>query len=1084
MNSNLTELQRNRLDALAEEFAERKRQGDSVSIDEYVRQHPELADDIRELFPVVAMLDNAGAEPIRQALPVKDECTEIGPGTRIGDYQLIRSIGQGGMGVVYQAKHIVLGSAVAIKLLPFAAGRPKLRERFQREATAAAKMHHPNIVRVFDFGSYGETLYYVMALVEGLGLNDILDPKAKPCGDSTLVDHQTLPSQELPNASHEPTVTRVFAAIEKLKNDRSNAPVEPNDPGGTQLALETKEINGKKDSGINLARLSSASSRQISLWNWVASVGRQASDAIDYAHSVGVIHRDIKPANLMIDADETIFVLDFGLAKLNDDQSLTATGDVMGTLRYMPPEAFSGRADHRSDIYSLGLTLYELLANRPAFGDVDRGKLISAVTHGQLRPLRQMIPKIPRDLEIIIHKSIATDPSDRYQSAGDFRDDLSRFLKGEPVNARRPSLLYKTGRWMGRNRAISSLAGCVLMMSLIAAAAFSISENRKQFANLQQQLATEKQQLADERKQSADRIANVFDRFLRGYDPSFKMRETITREDLLDEAAALLDTEFERDPLVEAKLRMTVGTAYLWDDQTDTVLKGEPHLKRAVDLLRKHDGEPLELARALTGLARTRHFGGLPTDANPLGFVTDLEATKQLLEEAIEIHRRIDRPGLYWAETIEVLALAEIPWGADESKRLIRQGLAMLEGDQSYEAIRTRALLYGNQGRAEAMAGNWEQAELSFRNATELSEELDNFLVGFHAYDLGNAQIYRGKFAEGEATFKKYLDTDPHVFWPRVTMAIAAQGDWQRAIEWAGKSTSALDQDSWQGFQSRRIESQYLRLSGDDETAIQVLGEVVQKMEAIFDPGSPQQKMEYMQANYYLARMMLFSENEQFRPTGISILEAIRDKLDPIDSPSTGTVRSGYAIGISLLPEIANEDMALAERCIELMEQDRAKDQPWNYYDLELLLAKSLVNEAKSDRSVAVSNLKKIIDISNGQDHYVARSKYREPVVWRPTLRIAEELLVRWLREDGKPDEAVTIMRDAVKRRKGIKHPSRHLINFANARLGRLLLKLDRKEEAREVLSELAATTKDGPECFKWLEKRVAADLKLTEGSN
>jgi serine/threonine protein kinase len=322
MKSNLTELQRNRLEALAEEFAERKRQGDSVSIDDYVRQHPELADDIRELFPVVAMLDSVGAKPIRQSLPVKDDFAEIGPGTRIGDYQLIRSIGQGGMGVVYQAQHIVLGSAVAIKLLPSAAGRPKLRERFQREATAAAKMHHPNIVRVFDFGSYGETLYYVMALVEGLGLNDILESKAKPSGDSTLVDHQTRPANELPNASHEPTLTRVFAAIEKLKNERSNASVEPNDPGETQLVLETKEINGKKDSGINLARLSSGSSRQISLWNWVASVGRQASDAIDYAHSVGVIHRDIKPANLMIDADETIFVLDFGLAKLLSGSSM------------------------------------------------------------------------------------------------------------------------------------------------------------------------------------------------------------------------------------------------------------------------------------------------------------------------------------------------------------------------------------------------------------------------------------------------------------------------------------------------------------------------------------------------------------------------------------------------------------------------------------------------------------------------------------------------------------------------------------------------------------------------------------------
>ena len=114
----------------------------------------------------------------------------------------------------------------------------------------------------------------------------------------------------------------------------------------------------------------------------------------------------------------------------------------------------SGRADHRSDIYSLGLTLYELLINQPAFSQVDRAKLIPAITNGQIASLRKEIPKIPRELETVIHKSIATEPSDRYQSSAEFREDLTRFLKGEPVQARRTSLLYKSARWMGRNWSI------------------------------------------------------------------------------------------------------------------------------------------------------------------------------------------------------------------------------------------------------------------------------------------------------------------------------------------------------------------------------------------------------------------------------------------------------------------------------------------------------------------------------------------------------------------------------------------------------------------------------------------------------
>src|SRR5439155_11773583 len=125
---------------------------------------------------------------------------------------------------------------------------------------------------------------------------------------------------------------------------------------------------------------SNLSGRKLTYWQSVAQIGLQVADALDYAHKQGILHRDIKPSNLLLDLHGVVWVTDFGLAKASDQEDLTHTGDVLGTLRYMPPEAFEGKTDARSDVYSLGLTLYELLALRPAYEEKDRHRLIKQVT--------------------------------------------------------------------------------------------------------------------------------------------------------------------------------------------------------------------------------------------------------------------------------------------------------------------------------------------------------------------------------------------------------------------------------------------------------------------------------------------------------------------------------------------------------------------------------------------------------------------------------------------------------------------------------------------------------------------------------
>ena len=200
----------------------------------------------------------------------------------------------------------------------------------------------------------------------------------------------------------------------------------------------------------------------------VARVGLQVAEALDYAHQHGILHRDIKPSNLLLDAHGMVWVTDFGLAKVASDSDLTRTGDVVGTIRYMAPERFEGRCDVRADIYALGLTLYELLALRPAFEAEDRHALIRQMTQEEPRPLRQVDPTVPRDLDTIVHTAIARDPKDRYATAADLRDELERFLADRPIRSRPVSPLERYWRWCKRNPllALASSAACALVIAI------------------------------------------------------------------------------------------------------------------------------------------------------------------------------------------------------------------------------------------------------------------------------------------------------------------------------------------------------------------------------------------------------------------------------------------------------------------------------------------------------------------------------------------------------------------------------------------------------------------------------------------
>jgi serine/threonine protein kinase len=442
--------QRNELEAIADEYFRRRWKGESLDLEEFIQDFPHIAEDLRELLPVAELLDRA--RHATDSGPLKIRGSNIEAGTRIGEYQLLRCIGRGGMGVVYQAEHITLGSRVAIKLLPGdASDNPKLRERFLREASASARMNHPNIVRVFDYGSEDGLHYFAMSLIEGVGLDQLLARDGMADFSARTLDTDTSedsipPEQSVRSGADSPNLRKNFEDLRS--SNRSTLPVR--------------------------GPFSSASlpdGQPSTLWHWAANIGMHAADALSYAHNMGVIHRDIKPSNMMLDDQGNLFITDFGLAKISDDNSLTATGDLLGTLRYLPPESLHGKADTRGDIYGLGLTLYELLSGEPAYANIDRAKLFHDISIGDIVPLQKKVPKVPRDLAQIVKKATEPDPALRYSTAAAMRDDLGRFLAGEPIKARPASIGYRASRWIGRNRAVSSLAVCLFAILAITAAA-------------------------------------------------------------------------------------------------------------------------------------------------------------------------------------------------------------------------------------------------------------------------------------------------------------------------------------------------------------------------------------------------------------------------------------------------------------------------------------------------------------------------------------------------------------------------------------------------------------------------------------
>ncbi len=388
--------------------------GQAPNRDELIARHPQLASQLEACL--------AGLEFIHRA-----ESTEMEAPPRLGDFRLLREVGRGGIGAVYEAQQISLGRRVAVKVLRFGSVADiEAIDRFRREAETVAHLHHTNIVPIYFVGRDDGVNYYAMQFIDGQSLADVLSDQ------TTAIDPLT--------------------AIE-----------------------------------------------------W----GLQAAEALAHAHQRGVIHRDVKPSNLLLDADQRIWLTDFGLAKRLDDVTLSMTGALLGTPRYMSPEQASAarhQLDHRTDIYSLGATLYELITGQPVFSADKPYQIIGQILSQDPVPPRKWVPTLPRDVETILLKCLAKDPSQRYASANLGRRSRA-VLDSRPIKARCAGLTERGLKWVRRHQRSLKLTAATVAVTITAVVLSLLavnSYNRRQLSYLT--LASDQPPLSADLRDTAGRL--------------------------------------------------------------------------------------------------------------------------------------------------------------------------------------------------------------------------------------------------------------------------------------------------------------------------------------------------------------------------------------------------------------------------------------------------------------------------------------------------------------------------------------------------------------------------------------------------
>jgi len=616
---------------------------------------PELRDVLAECFDGIELAHAAGLALRPTAPPLQPEL----PASPLGDFQIVREIGRGGMGVVYEAVQLSLGRRVALKVLPFAASLDaKHLQRFKTEAHAAAQLHHTNIVPVYAVGCERGMHFYAMQLIEGQSLDRVI---AATNGDD--------------KARH-----------------------------GTALTVDLKANTTAAQTQFTKSGPNSVRSRET--FRAAARIGAQVADALEYAHDAGVIHRDIKPANLLIDAKGNVWITDFGLAQVTADVGLTQTGDIFGTLRYMSPEQASGRrnqVDQRTDVYSLGATLYELLTLQPLFPGQDRQKLLHQILNEEPSLPRHADRAIPVELETIVLKALAKTPEERYATAGEMAADLRRFLDERPILARRPSLVDRARKWMRRHPAMLP-AAVVLLCFMVGVLAVSITmiasalEGERKRGNEAVQRGMEAEQRFQLARKAADEMIHMAEEELNDQPHLQSLRKR-----MLESALAYYQQFIElrvndpsaRDELfaVHDRVKHILDDLTLLEGAGQIFLMREANIVRDLQLTQQQREQISDLIKKFDEQKREafRDFGRQSSDERNQGFLDLARASDAALTEILSAEQRkrlgqiaLQCRGLTAFHDPSIIAELQLSSNQRDSIRLIENDLMLKKFDRPF----------------------------------------------------------------------------------------------------------------------------------------------------------------------------------------------------------------------------------------------------------------------------------------------------------------------------------------------------------------------------------------------------------------
>ncbi|MCP5519531.1 MAG: protein kinase [Verrucomicrobiales bacterium] len=723
------------LASVVDDVVARLKRGEQPRAEDYAARLPQLVAQIRTLIPTLHAMK--ATPPVGD--PEAGSLEEWLEDRTLGDFRIGREIGRGGMGTVYEAEQISLGRRVALKVLPLAALLDaRLLQRFKNEAQAAAQLHHNHIVPVHAVGCERGLHYYAMPYIEGASLAAVIDELRR-----------SAPSPEPGESSHAASLAR------RLTGSRGDEPAN-----GTQ--------------GREFLRS-------------VARLGQQAAEALDHAHAVGVVHRDIKPSNLLLDQQGRLWVTDFGLAhyQLSGKDSLTLPGDLLGTARYMSPEQAGGRSvlmDHRTDVYSLGVTLYELLCLRPAFAADERQELLRQVTEDEPPVPRRLNPAIPPDLETIVLKAMAKEPELRYASAADLAADFERFLNDRPIEARRPGVRLRLRRWSQHHLgAVAAGMALLVLLSLGLGTTNWLLAKERAATKEQRDLAVRQQQRADDNYR---RALEILDR------------------GVID----LLETRLPQQD------RLTEDDAQRLKDALGFY---ESFLKQNADLAEAR--EALAVAGQRVGRIR-KALGQYAAAADAYAqSASILEAELMTTTDERRIRRLLLRTLTEWSEALKD---ADNLQRAEEVGRRAVQEAKRLTDELSATATDAPWLSesYAVLGRALSAAGRGPEAigihEHQLAAAEQVRERAPDEEATLRALAAAHEALGRGKAATGdwdsaETHYREALHAGRELWWRE-------PGDLEHRARWAGAQAgfgdtlrrqerwSAAGDFIWSGFAERR----------------------------------------------------------------------------------------------------------------------------------------------------------------------------------------------------------------------------------------------------------------------------------------